>query len=77
MPLPYQLPASAITGFARDGAVVLRGVLNPTEVQLQAQGIEANLTDLSPLAVVASEPDDPGYFVEDFATGNATRLTAV
>jgi ectoine hydroxylase-related dioxygenase (phytanoyl-CoA dioxygenase family) len=66
MSAPYQLPASAVTDFARDGAVVLRGVLNPTEVQLLAQGIEANLADLSPLAVVASEPDDPGYFVEDF-----------
>ena len=49
MPLPYQLPASAVTDFARDGAVVLRGVLSPTEVALLAQGIEANLADLSPL----------------------------
>lgn len=37
-----------MTDFAHEGAVVLRGVLNPAEVQLLAQGIEVNLADLSP-----------------------------
>ncbi len=68
------LDSETISCFARDGAVVLRGVL-PTMQLLQLElGIEENLANLSPLAIVASEPDDPGRFVEDFCTwqSNAT-----
>ena len=63
---PSPLPASVVDSFVRQGATVLRGVLTPAEVQRLSAGIEANLADLSPLAMVASQPDDPGYFVEDF-----------
>ena len=54
--------------FARNGAVLLRGVLTPAEVAQLARGIEHNLAQPSPLAQVASEPGDPGRFVEDFCT---------
>ena len=54
--------------FAADGAVVLRGVFNASELALLERGIEHNLAHLSPLALVASERDDPGHFVEDFCT---------
>jgi ectoine hydroxylase-related dioxygenase (phytanoyl-CoA dioxygenase family) len=57
-----------IASFAAEGAVVLRGVLNPQQLAQLERGIEHNLTHLSPLALVASEPDDPGRFVEDFCT---------
>jgi ectoine hydroxylase-related dioxygenase (phytanoyl-CoA dioxygenase family) len=63
-----QLSPETIQSFALDGAVVLRGVLNPAQVAQLARGIEHNLAHLSPLALVASEPDDPGRFVEDFCT---------
>ena len=62
------LSSQAITAYAANGAVVLRGVLSPAEVQRIEEGIEHNLTHLSPLALVASEADDPGRFVEDFCT---------
>jgi ectoine hydroxylase-related dioxygenase (phytanoyl-CoA dioxygenase family) len=62
------LNPSTIQSFAQDGAVVLRGVLTPAQVAQLAHGIEHNLANLSPLALVASEPDDPGRFVEDFCT---------
>ena len=65
---PFQLPETAVTDYQRDGAIVLRGVLNPQQVALLAQGIEHNLAHLSPLAQVASRGDDPGKFVEDFCT---------
>jgi ectoine hydroxylase-related dioxygenase (phytanoyl-CoA dioxygenase family) len=68
MTAPFQLPAQTITDYARDGAVVLRGVLTPSEVQQLAEGIEDNLANPSPLCLVASQPDDPGRFVEDFCT---------
>jgi len=65
------LPAETVQAYARDGAVVLRGVLNADELRTLEAGIEYNLGHLSPLALVASEPDDPGRFVEDFCTWQA------
>ena len=63
------LPADAtVAHYQRDGAVVLRQVLDAGQVARLAQGIEHNLAHPSPLALVASQPDDPGRFVEDFCT---------
>lgn len=66
MTMTFELPASAPEDFARDGAVVVRGAFTPGQVALVARGIEHNLDDPSPLALVASDPDDPGMFIEDF-----------
>ena len=55
-----------IDAFARDGAVCLRGLLNADEVALLRSGIDANIAAPSPRAKVASRPDDPGFFIEDF-----------
>ncbi len=52
--------------FERDGVVCLRGVLKPQEVQRLREGLDANLAAPSPRAKVASRPDDPGLFIEDF-----------
>jgi ectoine hydroxylase-related dioxygenase (phytanoyl-CoA dioxygenase family) len=52
--------------FARDGAVCLRGVIPPDLIALLREGIDANLARPSPRAKVASRPDDPGFFIEDF-----------
>ena len=52
--------------FRRDGAVCVRGAFSPDEVALVERGIERNLAEPSPRALVASRPDDPGRFVEDF-----------
>jgi ectoine hydroxylase-related dioxygenase (phytanoyl-CoA dioxygenase family) len=58
--------AEAVAAFAADGALCLRQVLNSEELAILAEGIEANLKNLSPRAKIASRSDDPGYFVEDF-----------
>ncbi len=52
--------------FQRDGAVCLRQLLNADEVALLRRGIDHNLAAPSPRAIVASRPDDPGFFIEDF-----------
>ena len=44
----------------------VRGAFTPEEVALVERGIERNLADPSPRALVASRPDDTGRFVEDF-----------
>ena len=55
-----------VADFARDGAVVIRQLFTPDEVALLRSGIDANLAAPSPRAKVASRPDDPGRFFEDF-----------
>ncbi|MGN6793736.1 MAG: phytanoyl-CoA dioxygenase family protein [Streptosporangiaceae bacterium] len=52
--------------FARDGVVCIREVLDAGELNEAAAAIEAVLAEPSPLAQVASGPDDPGAFTEDF-----------
>jgi ectoine hydroxylase-related dioxygenase (phytanoyl-CoA dioxygenase family) len=52
--------------YAQDGAVCLRGLLNADELAVLTRGIDANLAQPSPRAIVASQPDDPGFFIEDF-----------
>jgi ectoine hydroxylase-related dioxygenase (phytanoyl-CoA dioxygenase family) len=64
----FPLPTDTVDAYARDGAVVLRGVFNAEELATLTRGIDRNLAQHSPLALVASEPDDPGRFVEDFCT---------
>ncbi|MEZ5706157.1 MAG: phytanoyl-CoA dioxygenase family protein [Burkholderiaceae bacterium] len=69
----HRLSADVVATYGAEGAVVLRGVFTPAEIQRLEEGIEHNLAKPSPLAMVASEADDPGRFVEDFCTwqGNA------
>ncbi len=57
---------SASTAFARDGAICLRGIIAPDMIALLRAGIDANLSHPSPRAKIASDPADPGHFVEDF-----------
>ena len=55
-----------IDAFRNDGAVCIRQLLSPAEVQRLREGIDVNLASPSPRAKVASRADDPGRFVEDF-----------
>lgn len=57
---------ATVEAFQRDGACVVRGLLSDDEVALLREGIEAVLADPSPRYLVASRPDDPGWFFEDF-----------
>ena len=52
--------------FRRDGAVCIRQIFTQEEVALLREGIDKNLQAPSPRAKVASRPDDPGWFFEDF-----------
>ena len=61
-----RVTSDVIAAFERDGAVCLRQLLTPDEVALIRDGIDANITSPSPRAKVASQPGDPGFFIEDF-----------
>lgn len=76
-----------VDDYLKDGAVVLRGVLTADEVAMVREGIDAVVEAPSPRAKVASAPDDPGFFLEDFCRWrdvpqftefvSATKLAAV
>lgn len=51
--------------FARDGVVCVRKAFGEDDLALAEAAVEANLAELSPLAIRAS-PEDDGRFVEDF-----------
>ena len=55
-----------IARFQSDGALCIRRLLSPDQVDVLREGIDLNLGDLSPRAKVASAVNDPGRFVEDF-----------
>ena len=55
-----------VDAFRHDGAVCVRGVFTAEEIALVERGIERNLAEPSARAIVASRPEDPGRFVEDF-----------
>jgi ectoine hydroxylase-related dioxygenase (phytanoyl-CoA dioxygenase family) len=52
--------------FLQHGAMCIRNALTPAQVEQLREGIEQNLAQPSPRAKVASSPDDPGWFFEDF-----------
>ena len=60
------ISADTIDEFQRNGAVCLRQLIKDDLLAVLRAGIDENLTHLSPRAKVASNADDPGYFVEDF-----------
>jgi ectoine hydroxylase-related dioxygenase (phytanoyl-CoA dioxygenase family) len=57
---------AVVEQFQHDGAVCIRQLLRPQEIDTLRIGIDQNLASLSPRAIVASSPSDPGRFVEDF-----------
>lgn len=61
-----RLDDDLVAAYQRDGAVCIRQLLDRDELALLRDGIEANLAQPSPRAKVASRPDDPGRFFEDF-----------
>lgn len=62
----FELDRHTVEAFQRDGAVCIRQLFSTEEVRLLEAGIEANLAAPSERAKVASSPDDPGWFFEDF-----------
>ncbi len=63
---PFVLPPQCVEAYARDGAVCVRGLVSAEDLAVLAAGIDQNAAHPSPRAKVASSPDDPGWFFEDF-----------
>lgn len=59
-----------LDAYRRDGAIVVRGALSAREVAAARTAIDSVIADPGPRSIVASAPDDPGRFVEDFCRWN-------
>ena len=70
---PFKVTQEHVDAYQHAGAVCLRQVLEPRELDLLRAGIDANLAHPSPRARVASRPDDPGWFLEDFCNWEANE----
>jgi len=57
-----------IKAYENDGAILIKNLLTPDEVSDLREGIEANISNPSSRAKVASDENDPGWFLEDFCT---------
>jgi ectoine hydroxylase-related dioxygenase (phytanoyl-CoA dioxygenase family) len=55
-----------IIDYQENGAVCIRQLLTPDEIDCLKTGIDLNLQSPSPRAKIASKSDDPGFFIEDF-----------
>lgn len=55
-----------VEAFRRDGAVCVRGLFDADEIALCRAAIDENIAAPSERAIVASRPEDPGFFIEDF-----------
>ncbi len=60
------LAPELVQAYRRDGAICVRGAFRQEELELLERGVERNLAAPSEAALVASRPDDPGRFFEDF-----------
>jgi ectoine hydroxylase-related dioxygenase (phytanoyl-CoA dioxygenase family) len=65
---PVLISQDQIDRYQQLGAIVIRQALSAAELSILRIGIQANLNNLSKLALIASEPSDPGRFIEDFCT---------
>lgn len=61
-----KLTKQDIEFFQENGAVVIRKLFSREQLGLLERGIARNMAEPSALSIVASRPEDPGYFIEDF-----------
>lgn len=55
-----------IASYQENGATVVRGLFSREQILQLEGGIARNMAEPSGLSIVASRPEDPGYFIEDF-----------
>ncbi len=71
MPSPSRTDLEA---YRRDGAICLRGAVDPVWVERLREGVATNMTDPSPLAQVYTPKDQPGAYFGDYC--NWQRIEA-
>ena len=57
---------AAVEAFARDGVVVVRGILSSSVIKTLTVGVDRAMAEPSSRVIEASDEADPGCFTEDF-----------
>ena len=57
-----------VEAYANDGVLLIKSLLTRNEVSDLREGIDVNISNPSSRAQVASDENDPGWFLEDFCT---------
>ncbi len=57
-----------VEAYANDGVLLIKSLLTRNEVSDLREGIDVNISNLSSRTEVASDENDPGWFLEDFCT---------
>ena len=57
-----------VEAYANDGVLLIKSLLTRNEVSDLREGIDVNILNPSSRAQVASDENDPGWFLEDFCT---------
>ena len=55
-----------VKAYANDGVLLIKSLLTLNEVSDLPEGIDVNISNPSSRAQVASDENDPGWFLEDF-----------
>ena len=66
--MSLKISNSDIENYKKDGAILIKGLLNNLEVKILQEGIDCNMANPSSLSKIASSKNDPGWFFEDFCT---------
>ena len=66
--MPLKITEADIKAFHNDGAVLIKGLLNDQEVSDLREGVEANISNPSLKSKIASNENNPGWFLEDSYT---------
>ena len=62
----YVISQTDAEAYANDGVLLIKSLLTRNEVSDLREGIDVNISNLSSRAQVASDENDPGWFLEDF-----------
>ena len=66
--MSFKISKIDIENYKKDGAILIKGLLNKFEVKILRGGIDSNISNPSSLSKIASSKNDPGWFFEDFCT---------
>ena len=64
-----------VEAYTNDGVLLIKCLLTRNEVSDLREGIDVNISNHNSRAQVASDENDSGWFIEDFAPSRKTQLT--
>ncbi len=66
--MPIHISDAEIRAYANDETVLIKNLLSTNEVEDLRLGVDKNISNPSSFSKIASDGNDPGWFLEDFCT---------